>query len=95
MVGEVWSNTRSKLPLLEVIPRDFVNIVWDFLERRPKIDWELFATMAWGLWNNRNMIHHWGKCKSPELIAREVAAYTKEVRQFKNVKNRPTLLHRQ
>ena len=27
VAGEVWSNTRLKLPLLEVIPRDFVDIV--------------------------------------------------------------------
>ena len=39
----MWSNTRLKLPLLEVIPRDFVDIVWDFLVRWLEIDWELFA----------------------------------------------------
>ena len=27
MAREVWSNTRLKLPMLEVIPRDFVDIV--------------------------------------------------------------------
>ena len=36
--------------------------------------------MAWGLWNNRNKVCHGGKCKSPELITREVAAYMGEVR---------------
>ena len=56
---EVWSNTRLKLPMLEVIPRDFVDIVWDFLERQPGMDWELFAATAWGLWNNRNKGSPW------------------------------------
>ena len=55
----------------------------------------MFAATAWGLWNNRNTVRHGGKCKSPELIAREVAAYTREVRQLKNVKNRLALSHGQ
>ena len=36
--------------------------------------------IAWGLWNNRNKVHHGGKCKSSKLITREVAAYMGEVR---------------
>ena len=92
---EVWSNTRLKLPLLEVIPRDFVDIVWGFLERRPGMDWELFATTAWGLWNNRNKVRHGGRCKSPELIFHEAAAYLGEVKKLKNEKRRPENSHRQ
>jgi len=34
VAGEVWSNTRIKLPSMEVIPRDFVvDIMWDILRR--------------------------------------------------------------
>ena len=65
MVREVWSNIRLKLPMLEVIPMDFVDIVWDFLERWLGMDWESFAATTWGLWNNRNNVCHGGKCKSP------------------------------
>jgi len=49
----------------------------------------LFAVIAWGLWNNRNLVRNGGKSKSPELIVKEVAAYTREVRQFKEAQNRP------
>ena len=55
----------------------------------------MFAATTWGLWNNRNTVRHGGKCKSPELIACEVVAYTREVKQLKNVKNRPALSHGQ
>ena len=95
MAREVWSNTRLKLPMLEVIPRDIVDIMWDFLERRLGMEWELFAATAWGLWNNRNKVRHGGKCKSPELISREAAAYLGEVKQLKNEKRRPKNSHRQ
>ncbi|XP_075665977.1 uncharacterized protein LOC142635769 [Castanea sativa] len=47
VAGEVWSNTRLKLPSIEIIPKDFVDIVWDILKRQPGIDWELFAATAW------------------------------------------------
>ena len=51
-----------------VIPRDFVDIVWDILKRRPEIDWELFAVTTWSLWNNRNLVCHGRKSKRSELI---------------------------
>ena len=74
---------------------DFVDIGWDFLERWLGMDWELFAATTWGLWNNRNNVCHGGKCKSPELITREVAAYMGEVKQLKNEKKRPATSHGQ
>ena len=89
MAGAVRGNTRLKLPSLEVTPRDFVDIVWEIMSRRPEIDWELFTVTAWSLWNNRNLVHHGGKSKSSELIVREVAAYMTEVRQTKEAQTRP------
>ena len=87
VAGEVWSNTRLKLPSAVVTPRDFIDVVWEILSRRPEIDWELFAVIAWSLWNNRNLVRHGGKSKSLDLIVREVAAYTMEVRQIKEAQN--------
>lgn len=88
VVGEVWGNTRLKLPSVVVTPGDFVDIVWDILSRQPEIDWELFSVTAWSLWNNRNLVRHGGKSKNLNLIVREVAAYTREVRQIKEAQNR-------
>ncbi|XP_075650882.1 uncharacterized protein LOC142621501 [Castanea sativa] len=95
VAGEVWSNTKMKLPSMEIIPVDFVDIVWDILKGWPGIDWELFAATAWGIWNNRNLVRHGGKSKSPKLIVKEVASYMKEVRQSKEVQIRPAPPSRQ
>lgn len=45
------------------------------------VDWELFATMAWGIWKNGNLVKHEGRCKLAKTIARDVANYVEEFRQ--------------
>lgn len=44
------------------------------------VDWELFATTAWGIWKNGNLVKHEGRCKLAKTIARDVANYVDEFR---------------
>jgi len=69
LAREVWGNTRLKLPYLESILKDFIDSVWEIKLKKPEVDWELFAIMAWSLWSNRNSVCHGGKCKEATLIA--------------------------
>ena len=86
LAGEVWGNTRLKLPFFEITPRDFIDVVWETKLKKPEIDWELFAITAWSLWSNRNSICH-GMCKAADLIVREASAYVKEVRKMRSRAN--------
>ena len=56
MAKDVWCGTRLKLPFFQDPPRDFIDIVWEIKERCIGVNWELFATTVWGLWNNRNQM---------------------------------------
>lgn len=85
VAGEVWGNTRLKLPYLESMPRDFIDIVWEIKIKKPELEWELFVITAWRLWCNRNLVRHGGRCKEAALIAQEATAYAKEVRQTNKV----------
>ena len=49
----------------------------------------MFTVTSWSLWNNRNLVRHGGQCKRPEVIVREVTEYLKEVRQVKQIQERP------
>ena len=60
LIGLVWGNTKIKLLGLEIIPSDFIYLVWEIKNKRPELDWELFAVTAWSLWNNRNSVCHRG-----------------------------------
>lgn len=40
----------------------------------------MFTTMAWSIWNNRNLFKHEGKCKPKKIIAREAVRYAEEFR---------------
>ena len=90
LAREVWGNKRLKLPSLETTPRDFIDIMWQIKLKKPELDWELFAITTWSLWSNRNSVCHGGKSKAVALIAREVTACTKEVRQTNEVQSRPS-----
>ena len=71
MAEDVWCGTRLKIPYIQDPLRDFINIVWEIKERCVGVNWELFATTVWGLWNNINQVRHGGQCKSHEMIAKE------------------------
>ncbi|XP_075654672.1 uncharacterized protein LOC142624806 [Castanea sativa] len=75
---EVWSAMRLKLPSSPDSNLDFVDIVWEIMVRCPMVDWELFAIIAWSLWNNRNKLRHGGQTKQFDQIVKEAAEYAKE-----------------
>lgn len=79
--SEVWKAAGVVLPNGQCSQEDFVDIVWRLREGPNVLDWELFATTAWGLWNNRNAVKHEGKCKPAKCIARDMALYVDEFRQ--------------
>ena len=78
MAEDVWCGTRLKIPYIQDPPRDFINIVWEIKERCVGVNWDLFATTVWGLWNNINQVRHGGQCKSHEMIVKETTEYLKE-----------------
>ena len=65
---------KVKTPFFRVPPSDFIEIK----NRCERVNWELFATTIWGLWNNRNQVRHGGQCKSYEVIVKEAAEYLNE-----------------
>lgn len=69
VAAEVWAETRIKLPSLAGQFLDFADIVWKIWKKNDEIDWPLFATTAWSLWNNRNSIRHGRKRKQTKVIA--------------------------
>ena len=57
---EVWGAIRLKMPFIQNTSRDFIDIVWTIGEEKPEMDWELFATTSWSLWNHRNLVRNGG-----------------------------------
>ena len=53
-------------------------------------DWELFVTVAWCLWNNRNKVRHGEAGKNGKSIAVEARNYWAEVRAVKPSFGRPS-----
>ena len=78
---EVWKELGIKLPNGYYPQVEFIDIVWKLREVPNEVDWELFATIAWALWNNRNSFKHEGRCKQAKSIARDLAKYVEEFRQ--------------
>ena len=64
-----------------------MDIVWEIKERCSGVNWELFASTVWVLWNNRNQVRHGGQCKSHEVIVKEAAEYLQEFQAA----NQPTI----
>nr|XP_023914149.1 uncharacterized protein LOC112025707 [Quercus suber] len=50
-------------------------------EEARDIDWIVFATTAWSIWNNRNSFKFEGKFKPGKRIVSEVARYVEEFQQ--------------
>ena len=53
---------------------------WKLREDAKDIDWSAFATIAWCIWNNRNLYKHEGRCKPAKVLAREAIRYAEEYR---------------
>ena len=81
--AEVWkeSGIIIKIPHRVSAQRDFIDILWLMREYALDTDWELFATTAWGIWKNRNLFKHEGRCKLAKSVAREAANFVEEFRQ--------------
>ena len=55
-------------------------MVWWLGDQLGVIDWEVFATITWSLWNNRNAVRHGGQGKRGGVIAMEAQRYIKKFR---------------
>ena len=79
--AKVWKESGIKIPQKVLAQRDFIDILWLMSEYALDIDWELYATTAWGIWKNRNLFKHEGRCKLARSVAREVANFVEEFHQ--------------
>ena len=77
----MWKESGIKFPPRVSQQEEFIDIVWLMKEYARDVDWELFATTAWGIWKNRNLAKHEGRRKLAKTIARVVASYVEEFRQ--------------
>lgn len=78
---EVWKEAELGLPVPNQPIRDFVDVVWALKERKVDLDWDLFAIMAWLIWNNRNSFKYEGKCKEARRIAKEARDLGQEMQE--------------
>ena len=61
VAAEAWKEVGINLPNLKQPMKNFVDVVWSFKERDGVSDWELFAIIAWMVWNNHNVFKHEGE----------------------------------
>ena len=76
--------------ILTQTPIEFIDVVWFMMNTEGEEDWELFATVAWCLWNNRNKVRHGEAGKNGKSIAVEARNYWAEVRAVKPSFGRPS-----
>ena len=53
-------------------------MLWWLHKHSGTSDWEVFATAAWSLWNNKNVIKHGGQGQQGRVIALEARRYVEE-----------------
>lgn len=80
-VAKVWKDSGINLPNGLSPQGDFIDLVWNLLETPNDFDWELFATIAWCVWKNRNAMKHEGRSKQAKSIAIEEGRYVEEFKQ--------------
>ena len=71
---ELKIRNANQIPPLEA----FIDVFWWLREHDGIGDWEVFATAAWGIWNNRNVIRHGGQGKQGRTIALDARRYVEE-----------------
>ncbi|XP_023900508.1 uncharacterized protein LOC112012346 [Quercus suber] len=81
---EVWKESGIKFPSRVSQQEEFIDLIWLMKKYAREVDWELFATTAWGIWKNRNLVKHKGRCKLTKTIARDAANNIKEFCQNNN-----------
>ena len=42
---------------------EFIDVVWWLGDQLGVIDWKVFASITWSLWNNKNVVRHGGQGK--------------------------------
>ena len=77
---EAWDVLNIKVTNLNAPIEEFIDVVLLLWEDEGDKDWEMIATNAWSLWNNRNAVRHSGQCKQGKVIATEVQKYVEEFR---------------
>ncbi|KAK9988306.1 hypothetical protein SO802_028545 [Lithocarpus litseifolius] len=85
IAADTWRESGLKLPVWKNSHRDFLDVYWRLREDAKGIDWTAFATIAWGIWNNRNLYKHEGKCKSARVLVSEAFRYTEEYRKGNSI----------
>lgn len=81
MAFEVWKESRINFPRWNNTQRDFIEVYWKLREEASDIDWNVFATLAWSIWNNRNLFKYKGTCKAANTIVRDARRYVEQFRQ--------------
>lgn len=76
---DAWE-LSSKLGNTNITPELFVDVFWLLQEDKNEKDWELIATVAWSLWNNRNTVRHGGQSKQGKAIATDARRYVDKFR---------------
>ena len=87
---ETWMEVGINCSILTQTPTEFFDVVWFMMNTEGEKDWELFATVAWCLWNNRNKVRHGEAGKNGKSIAVEARNYWAEVRAVKPSFGRPS-----
>lgn len=77
---DVWKESGIKLPNGILPQGEFIDLVWNLMEKPDDFDWELFATTAWCVWKNRNEMKFEGRSKQAKSIALEASRYVEEFR---------------
>ena len=71
----IVKNANQTPPLEE-----FIDVVWWLGDQLGVIDWKVFASITWSLWNNKNAVRHGGQGKQGRVISMEAQKYIKEFR---------------
>lgn len=81
IASDAWIFLNLNLPNLAEPPKSFLDLFQLVKYKLKNVNLELFATMVWGLWNNKNKIKHEGQCKIATAIVNEASQYLEEFQQ--------------
>ena len=98
IVKETWSEVGLNCNISPSTPKEFLDVLWIMMDSQGEKDWELFAIVAWCLWNNRNKVRHGGARKIGKSIAEKARKCHAEVRTAlpsNGRPSRPKIIHKQ
>lgn len=76
---ETWKEVGINYSILPLTPKEFLDVLWAMIDAKGEKVLELFAIVAWCLWNNRNKVRHGEAGKIGKSIAEEARKYWAEV----------------